>query len=63
MDTPEEAARRIVELVGDPDRAAEMGARGRETVREKFLITRLLEQHLDLIGGFEPHYAPPPARR
>ena len=38
------------------DRAAEMGAKGRETVREKFLITRLLEQHLDLVGGFEPHF-------
>ena len=56
VDTPEEAGQRIVELVSDPDRAAEMGAKGRETVREKFLITRLLEQHLDLIGGFEPHF-------
>ena len=34
VDSPEQAARRIVELVSDPDRAAEMGAKGRETVRK-----------------------------
>ncbi len=58
VDSVEEAAQRIVELVGDPDRAAEMGARGREKVRENFLMSRLLEQHLDLLGSFEPAFTP-----
>jgi trehalose synthase len=58
VDTPAEAAERIVELVSDPDKAREMGARGREKVRGNFLITRLLEQHLDLLGSFEPRFVP-----
>lgn len=49
VDTPEEAAQWIVELVSDRDVAAEMGERGRETVRSNFLMTRLFENHLDLI--------------
>ena len=58
VDSPEQAATYIVELVNDPDKAAAMGARGREKVRENFLITRLLEQHLDLLGSFEARYVP-----
>ena len=58
VDSPEQAAGYIVELVSDPDKAAAMGARGREKVREQFLITRLLEQHLDLLGSFEARYVP-----
>ena len=30
-----------------------MGERARETVREKFLLSRLLEQYLDLFASFE----------
>ncbi len=56
VDSPEQAAERMVELVSDPDKAAQMGERGREKVRENFLITRLLEQHLDLLGGFEARF-------
>lgn len=56
VESPEQAAERMVELVGDPDKAAKMGERGREKVRQNFLITRLLEQHLDLLGGFEAHF-------
>ena len=58
VESVEEAARRIVELVSDPDRAAQMGAQGREKVREHFLMSRLLEQHLDLLGSFEPAFTP-----
>lgn len=58
VDTPEQAAERMVELVSDPDKAAEMGDRGRRKVRDNFLITRLLEQHLDLLGGFEARFVP-----
>jgi trehalose synthase len=33
-----------------------MGQRARESVKENFLLIRLLEQYLDLLGGFETHY-------
>ena len=49
-DTPEETAARIVELVGDPGLAIEMGQAGRERVRERFLVTRALEDELRLLG-------------
>jgi hypothetical protein len=29
-----------------------MGKKARDTVREGFLMTRLLEQHLDLFGSY-----------
>ena len=56
VDSVEEAARRIVELVGDEDLRHELGREARETVRQKFLMTRLLEQYLDLLAGFETIY-------
>jgi trehalose synthase len=52
----EEAAQRIVELVGDEELRQRMGQRARETVRERFLMIRLLEQHLDLLNSFETIY-------
>lgn len=42
-------ARRIIELLRNPDLAESIGKRGRETVREKFLTTRLMSDHLDLV--------------
>jgi trehalose synthase len=56
VDSVEEAAERIVELVGDEDLRNELGHAARETVREKFLMTRLLEQYLDLLNSFETIY-------
>ena len=56
VNSPEEAAKYIVDLVSNPEKAAEMGRQGREKVRKNFLITRLLEDHLDLLGGFEARY-------
>jgi trehalose synthase len=44
-------AARIVELVRDPGLAIELGAAGRERVRERFLLTRLLADELDLLQG------------
>jgi trehalose synthase len=52
----EEAAVRIVELIRHPDTAREMGVQAKETVREKFLLTRYLEQYLDLFNSFETIY-------
>ena len=49
-DTPEETAGRIVELVRDPGLAIEMGKAGHERVRERFLVTRALEDELRLLG-------------
>jgi trehalose synthase len=47
----EEAAKRIVEIVTDKKLRDEMGAKARETVRKNFLLTRYLEQYLDLFGA------------
>jgi trehalose synthase len=53
VSTIEETASRIVQLVKDPELRARMGERARESVRERFLLTRYLEQYLDLFGAFE----------
>lgn len=42
-------ADRVVEILKHPKLAHELGKQGRESVREKFLITRLLWDHLNLI--------------
>ena len=52
----EEAARRIVDVVKNPEACREMGVQARETVRQKFLLSRLLEQYLDLFNSFETVY-------
>ncbi len=46
----EETAKRIVELVNDKELRDQMGRKARETVRKNFLLTRYLEQYLDLFG-------------
>jgi trehalose synthase len=51
-----EAARRLVKLLKNEKLRDKMGKNGRETVREKFLLSRLLEQYLDLFGSFETVY-------
>ncbi len=43
-------ADRIVRLLEDRDLGRELGAKGRERVREKFLITRLLSDYLDVLA-------------
>jgi trehalose synthase len=52
----EEAAERIVQLVKDKDLREKMGEKARETVRERFLMTRYMEQYLDLFNSFETIY-------
>ena len=42
-------ADRIVEIIKNPNLAKELGKRGHESVRKKFLITRLLSDYLDLL--------------
>jgi trehalose synthase len=50
-DDNETYASRIVELLKDPDLRARMGAKGKEHVRENFLITRLMSDYLDLFAN------------
>lgn len=52
----EEAAGRIVELVKDGDLRRNLGEKARETVKRRFLLTRLVEQYLDLFAAFEATY-------
>jgi trehalose synthase len=52
----EEAGKRIVELIKDEELRKRMGQRARESVRERFLMIRLLEQYLDLFNSFETIY-------
>jgi trehalose synthase len=47
----EETAKRIVELINNKELRDEMGGKARDTVRGNFLLTRYLEQHLDLFGA------------
>lgn len=51
VDDTAETAERIVELVRDPGLAIEMGRAGRERVRERFLVTRALEDELGLLAA------------
>lgn len=51
-----EAADRIVRLLKEQPLREEMGVRARATVLEKFLLTRLLEQYIDLLAGFETRF-------
>lgn len=43
-------ADRVVRILQDADLGQKLGAAGRETVRKKYLITRLLADYLDLLG-------------
>ena len=49
----DEAANRIVQLLKDEDLRKRLGQKAIETVRQRFLLTRLLEQYLDLFNSFE----------
>src|SRR5437016_7986270 len=48
----EEAAERIVRLLKDKKLREELGKKARVTVREKFLLTRYVENYLDLLQTF-----------
>jgi len=49
----DETAQRLVELLKDDGRRATMGEKARKTVQDKFLMSRYLEDYLDLILSFE----------
>jgi trehalose synthase len=60
------AAQRIVQLVQDPALRSRVGEAAKETVRRRFLMSRLMEEVLDLYASFEPSFrlrsAPVPAQ-
>jgi trehalose synthase len=53
VSSTEDAAHRIVQLIKDRELREHMGRQAKESVRQRFLLTRYLEQYLDLIGSFE----------
>ena len=53
----EEAAAGIVRLLKDEKLREEIGQKARETVREKFLLTRYVEQYLDLFAAFDKDFS------
>jgi len=48
VSTPKEAAKRIVQLIRNPQLAEKLGKAAKETVKEKFLMPRLLRDYLKL---------------
>ena len=52
----QEAADRIVQLLKNEKLCAQLGGRARETVRKNFLMTRYLEQYLELYNSFETNF-------
>jgi len=58
VNSVDEAADRIVRLVKNKKLQKQMGQRARESVRKNFLMTRLLEQYIDLFNSFETKYSP-----
>lgn len=56
VNSVEEAAARIVQLLKDPELRRRLGEAARETVRKKFLLSRKLEQYLDLFAAFETNF-------
>ncbi|MDD5648718.1 MAG: glycosyltransferase, partial [Dehalococcoidia bacterium] len=53
VDSIEQAAERIVQVIKDRDLRKRLGKEAKESVRNNFLMTRLVEQHLDLLSSFK----------
>ncbi|HZD42258.1 MAG TPA: glycosyltransferase, partial [Terriglobales bacterium] len=53
----EEAADCIERLLKDEQLRKSVGAKAQKSVRQHFLMSRLIEQYLDLVGAFEPQFA------
>jgi len=51
MDSVEECAEKTLRLLRYPEEGETFGARGRELVRERFLLTRLIADELKLYGA------------
>jgi trehalose synthase len=53
VNTPDQAAARIVQLLKDPGLRERIGSRAKESVRQNFLMSRLLEDWVDLLSKYE----------
>jgi trehalose synthase len=53
VSSPEEAAKRALSVLGDPELAKRLGRAGKEHAREMFLTPRLLRDWLQLFGELE----------
>ena len=56
VDNVEQAAQRIVTLLKDRMLAKRLGEAAKRSVRNRFLMPRLMEDWLDLIGAFEANF-------
>lgn len=56
VDSVEEAAERLVRLLKDERLRRAMGEKAKEKVRDRFLMTRLMEEWLDLVASFETNF-------
>lgn len=56
VESVEQAAERIVRILKDPGLRQRLGEKAKQTVRTRFLMTRLMEDWLDLVSSFEPHF-------
>src|SRR5262249_26955469 len=55
VDSVEQAAARLVERVKNPVLRERIGQRARESVRRNFLMTRLMEDWIDVLSVFAAH--------
>ena len=53
VSTPDQAAARMVQLLKDAELREQIGSRAKESVRQNFLMSRLLEDWLDLLSKYE----------
>jgi trehalose synthase len=56
VNTVEETAARMVQLVKDESLRRQLGDKARDSVRQRFLMTRLLENYLDLFDSFDANF-------
>jgi trehalose synthase len=56
VDSIDQAAARIVQLLKDRSLASGLGKAARESVRSRYLMTRQIEEWLDLMGSFEVNF-------
>ena len=57
VNSPEEAAERIAQVIQDTRLQEKLGIKAKESVTKQFLMTRLLEQYLDLFNSFEVSFS------
>ena len=52
VDSVDQAAQRIVQIIKNLDLRERLGTRAKETVRQNFLMSRLVEDWIDLLSNF-----------